>query len=79
MSSDTLRKAAATHPIAAVQTEYSPWTRNPELGVLETTRELGTALVAFSPVARGVLAGGLRDPEVLPEKDIRRAMPRFLT
>lgn len=77
MSSETLRKAAATHPIAAVQTEYSPWTRNPELGVLETTRELGTALVAFSPVARGVLAGGLRDPGVLPEKDIRRAMPRF--
>jgi aryl-alcohol dehydrogenase-like predicted oxidoreductase len=77
MSADTLRRAAATHPIAAVQTEYSPWTRNPELGVLDTTRELGTALVAFSPVARGVLANSLRDPATLAEKDIRRAMPRF--
>jgi aryl-alcohol dehydrogenase-like predicted oxidoreductase len=77
MSAETLRKAAATHPIAAVQTEYSPWTRNPELGVLDATRDLGTALVAFSPVARGVLAGGLRDPATLVEKDIRRAMPRF--
>ena len=77
MSAQTLRRAAATHPIAAVQTEYSPWTRNPELGVLETTRALGTALVAFSPVARGVLAGGVRDPATLVDKDIRRAMPRF--
>jgi aryl-alcohol dehydrogenase-like predicted oxidoreductase len=77
MSAETLERAAATHPIAAVQTEYSPWTRNPELGVLETTRQLGTALVAFSPVARGVLAGGLRDPATLADKDIRRSMPRF--
>lgn len=77
MSADTVRRAAATHPIAAVQTEYSPWTRNPELGVLQATRELGTALVAFSPVGRGVLANGLRDPETLADKDIRRAMPRF--
>lgn len=77
MSAETLEKAVATHPIAAMQTEYSPWTRNVEIAVLETTKRLGTALVAFSPVARGVLANGLRNPELLAEKDIRRAMPRF--
>jgi aryl-alcohol dehydrogenase-like predicted oxidoreductase len=48
MSADTLEKAVATHPIAAMQTEYSPWTRNVEIAVLEATRRLGTALVAFS-------------------------------
>jgi aryl-alcohol dehydrogenase-like predicted oxidoreductase len=79
MSADTLEKAVATHPIAAMQTEYSPWTRNVEIAVLEATRRLGTALVAFSPVARGVLANGVRDPDLFAEKDIRRAMPRFST
>jgi aryl-alcohol dehydrogenase-like predicted oxidoreductase len=77
MSADTLRKAAEVHPIAAMQTEYSPWTRNPELAVLEACRETGTTFVAFSPVARGVLANGVPDPEALESSDIRRTMPRF--
>lgn len=77
MSADTLRKASAVHPIAAMQTEYSPWTRQAEIAVLDACRELGTTFVAFSPVARGVLANGVSDPDALPEKDIRRAMPRF--
>lgn len=77
MSADTLRKAAAVHPIAAMQTEYSPWTRQAEIAVLEACRELGTTFVAFSPVARGVLANGLSDPDTLEPKDIRRTMPRF--
>jgi aryl-alcohol dehydrogenase-like predicted oxidoreductase len=65
------------HPIAAVQTEYSLWTRNPEIAVLEACRELGAAFVAFSPVARGFLCGELTDVSTLDAKDIRRAMPRF--
>ncbi|WP_373741812.1 aldo/keto reductase [Neisseria sp.] len=76
VSAATLEKAHAVHPIAAVQTEYSLWTRNPEIAVLQKTRELGAAFVAFSPVARGFL-GGLRDISALEEKDIRRPMPRF--
>lgn len=76
-SSDHIRKAHAVHPVAAVQTEYSLWTRNVELGVLETTKELDIALVAFSPVARGALGGELRDPSTLGEKDLRRSHPRF--
>ncbi|KPF90238.1 aldo/keto reductase [Novosphingobium sp. AAP83] len=77
MSADTLRKAHAVHPIAAMQTEYSPWTRQAEIAVLDACCELGTTFVAFSPVARGVLANGVTDPAALEEKDIRRAMPRF--
>lgn len=77
VSAATLRRAHAVHPIAAVQNEYSLWSRNVELGVLDATRELGAALVAFSPVARGFLAGGVPSPDMLPERDIRRAMPRF--
>ena len=72
-----VREAHGVHPMAAVQTEFSLWTRNPELGVLETTRELGIALVAFSPVARGALGGELKDPATLGEKDLRRSHPRF--
>ena len=72
-----IREAHAVHPLAAVQTEYSPWSRNPEIAVLETCRELGIAFVAFSPVARGVLAGGVRDVDALAEMDLRRTMPRF--
>lgn len=72
-----IRGAHGVHPMAAVQAEYSPWTRNVELGVLETTKKLGIALVAFSPVARGALAGGLDDPLELGDKDIRSNMPRF--
>lgn len=72
-----IREAQAVTPMAAVQTEYSLWTRNPEIAVLETCRELGITFVAFSPVGRGVLAGGVRDVEALAEKDLRRTMPRF--
>lgn len=77
MSADTLRRAAAVHPIAAMQTEYSPWTREPEIAVLDACRELGTTFVAFSPVARGVLADGVRDVATLADNDLRRNMPRF--
>ena len=73
----TLRKAHAVYPIAAVQTEYSLWTRNPEIAVLEACKELGAAFVAFSPVARGFLCGAPLDVDALDAKDIRRAMPRF--
>ena len=73
----TLRKAHAVHPITAVQNEYSIWTRNPELGMLEACRELGIALVAFSPVARGFISGGLTSTDQLLPTDIRRSMPRF--
>lgn len=77
VSAATLRRAHAVHPIAAVQNEYSLWSRNAELGILDATRELGATLVAFSPVARGFLAGGVASPDSLLEKDIRRSMPRF--
>lgn len=76
VSASTLRKAHAVHPIAAVQTEYSLWTRNPEIAVLKACEELGTAFVAFSPVARGFLCGPL-DIQGLDAKDIRKSMPRF--
>jgi aryl-alcohol dehydrogenase-like predicted oxidoreductase len=76
-SSRHIREAHAVHPVGAVQTEYSLWTRNVELGVLETCRELGIALVAFSPVGRGALAGLIRDPSALEESDLRTKMPRF--
>ena len=77
MSAQTLRKAAEVHPIAAMQTEYSLVTRNPEIAVLAACRELGTTFVAFSPVSRGLLANGLRNPSDLLDTDIRRTMPRF--
>ena len=77
VSAQTLRKAHAVHPIAAMQSEYSLWTRNPEIAVLDACRELNVAFVAFSPIARGFLTGALRDPATLPPKDIRLAMPRF--
>jgi aryl-alcohol dehydrogenase-like predicted oxidoreductase len=77
VSAGTLRKAHAVHPIAAVQTEYSLWTRNPEIAVLDACRELGVAFVAFSPVARGFLCGKPLDINALDAKDIRRSMPRF--
>jgi aryl-alcohol dehydrogenase-like predicted oxidoreductase len=77
VSAATLRRAHAVHPIAAVQTEYSLWTRNPEIAVLDACRELGAAFVAFSPVARGFLCGAPLDLAALDAKDIRRSMPRF--
>ena len=77
VGADTLRRAHAVHPIAALQTEYSLWTRNPEIAVLKACEELGIAFVAFSPVARGFLCDTLHDVNTLDAKDIRRAMPRF--
>ncbi|TQS87361.1 aldo/keto reductase [Arthrobacter sp. TS-15] len=77
VSVQRLREAQAEAPIAAVQNEYSLWSRNPELGMLEATRVSGVALVAFSPVARGFLSNGFDSPEEFAPKDIRRAMPRF--
>lgn len=78
MSAATLRRAHAVHPIAAVQSEYSLWTREPEIAVFDACRELGTAFVAFSPLARSFLTGVLYDPAAQFEKgDIRLGMPRF--
>ena len=76
VSAPTLRRAHAVHPIAALQTEYSLWTRNPEIAVLAACRELGVSFVAFSPVGRGFLCGPM-DVNALDAKDIRRTMPRF--
>lgn len=76
VSAATLRRAHAVHPVTALQTEYSLWTRNPEIAVLDACRELGVAFVAFSPVARGFLCGEL-DVNAFDAKDIRRSMPRF--
>jgi aryl-alcohol dehydrogenase-like predicted oxidoreductase len=78
VSSVTLRRAHRVHPITAVQSEYSLWTRNPEHRVLEACRELGIAFVPFSPLGRAFLAGTVRDVERdLEENDLRRRMPRF--
>ena len=77
VSAPTLRRAHAVHPITALQTEYSPWTRNPEIAVLDACRELGVTFVAFSPVGRGFLAGGVSDTAALEDGDFRKAMPRF--
>ncbi len=76
-SSASIQRAHAIHPITALQTEYSLWTRNPEISVLKTCEQLGIHFVAFSPVARGYLGGRLNDVSKFEEKDIRRAMPRF--
>ncbi len=76
-SAATIRKAHAVHPIAAVQSEYALWTRDVEDEVLPTLNELGIALVAFSPLGRGLLAGGLDAHTELAEGDLRRTMPRF--
>jgi aryl-alcohol dehydrogenase-like predicted oxidoreductase len=77
VSAATLLKAHAVHPIAAVQSEYSLWTRNPEIAVIETCRRIGATFVAFSPLARGYLTGALRDVALLEAGDLRRTMPRF--
>ncbi len=77
VSAATLRRAHAVHPITALQTEYSLWSRNAEIAVLDACRELGVAFVAFSPVARGFLCGQLNDVGTLDARDIRRSMPRF--
>lgn len=78
VSGATLRRAHAVHPIAAVQNEYSLWTREPEIGVIPACRELGIALVAFSPLARSFLCDALPDPAAqLQPGDLRLTMPRF--
>ena len=77
ISAGTLRRAHAVHPIAAVQSEFSVWTRNPIVGVLAACRELGSTFVAFSPLARGFFTDSGVDPAQLLPKDIRRGMPRF--
>jgi aryl-alcohol dehydrogenase-like predicted oxidoreductase len=77
VSAATLERAHAVHPVAAVQTEYSLWTRNPQIAVLEACRRIGAAFVAFSPVARGFLTDAPPDPAAFDAKDIRRTMPRF--
>ena len=73
----TIRRAHAVHPITAVQTEYSLWTRDLEESVLPTLRELGIGLVAYSPLGRGFLAGRFRSPQDLADDDFRRTGPRF--
>lgn len=74
----TLRRAAAIHPITALQTEYSLWSRDVEESILPTCRELGIGLVAYSPLGRGFLTGQIRSPEDLDEDDWRRSNPRFV-
>jgi aryl-alcohol dehydrogenase-like predicted oxidoreductase len=75
--SETIRRAHAVHPITAVQSEYSLWTRDPEDGVLQTCRELGIGLVPYSPLGRGFLTGQIKRFEDLAEDDYRRQSPRF--
>jgi aryl-alcohol dehydrogenase-like predicted oxidoreductase len=76
-SAETIRRAHAVHPITAVQTEYSLWTRDVEREILPTLEELGIALVAYSPLGRGFLSGRFSSPEELDEADFRRYGPRF--
>jgi aryl-alcohol dehydrogenase-like predicted oxidoreductase len=74
---ETIRRAHATHPITALQTEYSLWSRDPEDEILPTLRELGIGFVPYSPLGRGFLTGRFRSRDDLPEDDFRRASPRF--
>jgi aryl-alcohol dehydrogenase-like predicted oxidoreductase len=76
-SPTTLERAASVHPIAALQTEYSLWTRDPEPAVLPTCRKLGTAFVAYSPLGRGFLTGAIKSPDDFDENDFRKHHPRF--
>jgi aryl-alcohol dehydrogenase-like predicted oxidoreductase len=74
---ETIRRANAVHPITAVQTEYSLWSRDPEAEILPTCRELGIGFVPYSPLGRGFLAGRFTSPDELDESDFRRSGPRF--
>jgi aryl-alcohol dehydrogenase-like predicted oxidoreductase len=74
---ETIRRAHAVHPISALQTEYSLWTRDPEEEILPTVRELGIGFVAYSPLGRGFLTGRIKSPDDLDEGDFRRFNPRF--
>jgi aryl-alcohol dehydrogenase-like predicted oxidoreductase len=76
-SAETIRRAHAVHPITALQSEYSLWSRDPEDGVLATCRELGIGFVAYSPLGRGFLAGRFSGPDDLAENDFRKRHPRF--
>jgi aryl-alcohol dehydrogenase-like predicted oxidoreductase len=76
-SPDTIRRAQAVHPITALQTEYSLWTRDPEDGILATTRELGIGFVAYSPLGRGFLTGRFRSEDDFEDSDFRKHQPRF--
>lgn len=73
----TIRRAAAVHPITALQTEYSLWSREPEDEILSTLRELGIGFVAYSPLGRGFLSGAIKSPDDLAPDDYRRTSPRF--
>lgn len=77
VSASTLKRAHQESPVTAIQSEYSLWTRNPEIAVLQACQELDVTFVAFSPLARGFLTGGLMNADDLEEKDIRNNMPRF--
>ena len=77
VSAQTLARACAVHPVAALQSEYSLWTRNPEDGVLDACRELGVGFVAYSPLGRGFLTGAIRSPDDFDADDYRRNNPRF--
>lgn len=77
VNSDTLRKAHAVHPVTALQSEYSLWSRDPEDNILNTCKELGIAFVPYSPLGRGFLTGQIKTFEDLDEKDYRRFSPRF--
>lgn len=77
ISPGTLRRANAVHPCRAVQNEYSLWTRQPELGLIQACADSGTAFVPFSPLARGALGREILDPATLPEDEFRRQIPRF--
>lgn len=78
VSPATIRRAHAIHPLTAIQSEYSLWTRDPEDGVLQTCRELGIAFVAYSPLGRGFLTGRFQSIDDLPADDYRRYSPRFM-
>lgn len=76
-ATETIRRAHAVHPISALQTEYSLWSREPEDEILNVVRELGIGFVAYSPLGRGFLSGQFKTPEDIPEKDFRHDNPRF--
>jgi aryl-alcohol dehydrogenase-like predicted oxidoreductase len=74
---ESIRRAHATHPIAALQSEYSLWTREPENAVLPVCRELGIGFIPFSPLGRGFLTGAVKEVDTLEQNDVRRRLPRF--
>src|SRR5207237_6556158 len=77
VGAQTIRRAHAVHPITALQSEYSLWTRDPEEEILPVCRELGIGFVPYSPLGRGFLTGKIQKPEDLPEDDYRKTTPRF--